>query len=69
MLAGMESRFRGRLRRWQNYGSVEKIAAESFWLAKFQVYGKARPRIPVIPRFIEVAPRACATEAPESCAE
>jgi hypothetical protein len=65
MLAGMESRFRGRLREWQNYGSVEKIAAESFQLARSQVYGKARPRIPVIATFIEVQPRACATEAPK----
>jgi len=65
MLAKMESRFRGRLREWQNYGSVEKIAAESFALAKFQVYGKARPPIPVVAAFIEVQPRACATEAPE----
>jgi len=65
MLAGMESRFRGRLRAWQNYGSVEKIAAESFQLARSQVYGKARPRIPVVATFIEVQPRACATEAPE----
>jgi hypothetical protein len=66
MLAGMESRFHGRLRQWQNYGSVEKIAAESFELAKMQVYGKARPGIPVVPTFIEVDPRACATEAPEA---
>jgi len=30
------------------------------------VYGKAKPPIPVIARFIEVEPRACATEAPEA---
>jgi hypothetical protein len=66
MLAGMESRFRGKMRRWQDYGSVQKIAAESFYVAKSQVYGKARPRLPVIPKFIEVQPRNCATEAPES---
>jgi len=66
MIAGMESRFRGKMRHWQDYGSIEKIAAESFDLAKSQVYGKARPRLPVIPKFIEVQPRNCATEAPES---
>ncbi len=66
MLAGMESRFRGKLRGWQDYGSIEKIAAESFGLAKSQVYGKARPRLPVIPKFVDVQPRNCATEAPES---
>jgi hypothetical protein len=66
MVAGMESRFRGKLRHWQDYGSVEKIAAESFALAKSQVYGKARPRLPVIPRFVDVQPRNCATDAPES---
>ena len=66
MMAGMESRFHGKLRRWQDYGSIDNIAAESFGLAKSQVYGKARPRLPVIPKFIEVQPRNCATEAPES---
>ncbi len=66
MIAGMESRFRGKIRHWQAYGSIDKIAAESFKLAKSQVYGKARPRLPVIPKFIEVQPRNCATEAPES---
>jgi nuclease S1 len=66
MLAGMESRFRGKMRHWQDYGSIEKIAAESFDVAKSQVYGKGRPRLPVIPKFIEVQPRNCATEAPES---
>jgi len=69
MIAGMESRFRGKMRRWQDYGSIEQIAAESFGLAKTQVYGKARPRLPVIPQFIEVQPRNCATEAPESLRE
>jgi len=66
MIAGMESRFRGKMRGWQNYGSIDNIAAESFKIAKSQVYGKARPRLPVIPRFIEVQPRNCATDAPES---
>jgi hypothetical protein len=66
MIDGMESRFRGKMRHWQDYGSVDQIAAESFHVAKSQVYGKARPRLPVIPRFIEVQPRNCATEAPES---
>jgi len=66
MMAGMESRFRGKMRHWQDYGSIEKIAAESFELAKSQVYGKAHPRLPVIPKFIEVQPRNCATEAPQS---
>lgn len=64
MLAAMESRFRGKLRRWQDYGSIDNIAAESWSLAKSQVYGKARPRLPVIGEFIEVQPRNCATEAP-----
>ena len=64
MISGMEARFRGKIRGWQAYGSIEKIAAESFGLAKSQVYGKARPRLPVIPRFIEVQPRNCATDAP-----
>ena len=62
----MESRFHGRLREWRNYGSVERIAAESFQLARSQVYGKALPRIPAITKFIEVSPRACATAAPEN---
>jgi len=66
MLAAMESRFRGKLRRWQDYGSIDNIATESFGISKTQVYGKARPRLPVIPEFIEVQPRNCATEAPES---
>ena len=66
MIAGMESRFRRKLRGWQSYGSIEKIAGESFGLAKSQVYGKARPRLPVIPKFIEVQPRNCATDAPEN---
>jgi hypothetical protein len=66
MIAGMESRFRGKMRHWQAYGNIDNIAAESFKLAKSQVYGKARPRLPVIPKFIEVQPRNCATEAPES---
>lgn len=66
MMAGMESRFRGKMQHWQNYGSIDKIAAESFDLAKSQVYGKARPRLPVIPRFVDVQPRNCATDAPES---
>jgi len=66
MIAGMETRFHRKLRRWENYGSPGKIAAESFGLAKSQVYGKARPRLPVIPRFVEVQPRNCASEAPES---
>jgi len=65
MLAGMESRFRGKLARWQDYGSIERIAAESFEVAKTQVYGKARPRIPVVAAFVEVQPRDCATQAPE----
>lgn len=66
MIAGMESQFRGKLRKWQDYGSIEKIAGESWRLAKSQVYGKARPRLPVIQQFIDVQPRNCATEAPES---
>lgn len=66
MLSGMESRFRSKTRRWQAYGSIDKIAAESFGVAKSQVYGKARPRLPVIPKFIDVQPRNCATEAPAS---
>jgi hypothetical protein len=66
MLVAMESRFRGKLRRWQDYGSIDNIATESFGISKTQVYGKARPRLPVIPEFIEVQPRNCATEAPES---
>jgi hypothetical protein len=66
MIAGMESRFRGKMRRWQDYGSIDQIAGESFQIAKSQVYGKARPRLPVIPKFIDVQPRNCATEAPKS---
>jgi hypothetical protein len=66
MLAGMESRFRGKMRRWQDYGNIGRVAAESFGVARSQVYGKARPRLPVIPQFIELQPRNCATEAPES---
>ncbi|HLY16708.1 MAG TPA: S1/P1 nuclease [Bryobacteraceae bacterium] len=64
ILDAMETRFRGRIRRWQDYGSIDQIAAESFKIAKSQVYGKARPHLPVIPRFIEVQPRNCATDAP-----
>jgi hypothetical protein len=66
MIAGMESRFHGKIPHWQAYGNIDNIAAESFQLAKSQVYGKARPRLPVIPKFIEVQPRNCVTEAPES---
>jgi hypothetical protein len=64
MLAKMEIRYRGRLGEWQDYGSIEKIAAQSFQLARYRVYGRARPHIPVVDKFIEVHPRACATEAP-----
>ncbi|MGA2135140.1 MAG: S1/P1 nuclease [Bryobacteraceae bacterium] len=66
MVAGMESRFHGKMRRWEDYGSIDQIAAESFKIAKSQVYGKARPKLPVIPKFIEVQPRDCATQAPEN---
>ena len=66
MMAGMESSFHGKMEHWQDYGSIDKIAAESFDLAKSQVYGKARPPLPVIPKFIDVQPRYCSTEAPES---
>ena len=66
ILAGMESRYRAQMKGWQDYGSIEKIAAESFHLAKSQVYGKARPRLPVIATFVEVQPRYCSTEAPEN---
>jgi hypothetical protein len=66
MIAGMETRFQGKARRWQDYGSIDKIAAESFGVAKSQVYGKARPRLPVIPTFVDVTPRNCATDAPQS---
>ncbi|MGA3040782.1 MAG: S1/P1 nuclease [Bryobacteraceae bacterium] len=69
MLAGMDARFHGKIRHWQDYVSIENIAGESFGLAKSQVYGKARPRLPVIPKFIDVQPRNCATEAPESLRE
>lgn len=65
-IAAMESRFHAKTKHWQDYGSIDRIAAESFRLAKSQVYGKARPPLPVIPEFIEVQPRNCATEAPES---
>lgn len=65
MIAGMESRFRGKLRAWQDYGGIDRMAAESFQIARSQVYGKARPKLPVIPTFIEVQPRDCATQAPE----
>jgi len=66
IMAGMESRFHRKMRRWQNYGSIEDIAAESFRIARSQVYGRSRPRLPVVPRFVEVQPRYCSTEAPES---
>ncbi|MGA2739430.1 MAG: S1/P1 nuclease [Bryobacteraceae bacterium] len=66
MMAGMESRFRGKVRRWEDYGGIDRIARESFRIAKSQVYAKARPRLPVIPKFIDVQPRNCATEAPET---
>jgi len=66
MIAGMESRFRGKMRGWQDYRGIENIAADSFGIAKSQVYGKARPRLPVISKFIDVQPRNCATDAPES---
>jgi hypothetical protein len=66
MIAGMEARFHGKQPRWQNYGSIEAIAAESWGLAKSQVYGKTKPRLPVIAKFIDVQPRNCATDAPES---
>ncbi len=66
MLAAMEARYQGKRDRWQNYGSVENIAAESFRLAKSQAYGKARPRIPVVATFVDVQPRYCATQSPES---
>lgn len=66
MISGMESRFHRKRQRWQDYGSIENIAADSFLVAKAQVYGKARPRLPVIATFIDVQPRNCATEAPAS---
>ena len=66
IIAGMESRFRGQRAKWQDYGSIEKIAAESFEVARRQVYGRARPHIPVVSAFIEVQPKDCATQAPEA---
>ncbi len=69
MIAGMESRFHGKIRGWQDYKTIETIAAESFGVAKSQVYGKARPRLPVIQQFVDVQPRNCASEAPASLRE
>jgi predicted Zn-dependent protease with MMP-like domain len=69
MLAAMESRFQQQRKRWEHYGSIEQIAAESFRLAKSQVYGKARPRVPLIHTFVEVVPRYCSTQAPENLRE
>lgn len=63
---GMQARFRKQRKQWRKYGSVEAIAAESFRLALTEVYGKAHPAIPIVPKFIEVQPRACATDAPEA---
>jgi hypothetical protein len=66
LMAGMEKRFRHQTQHWQNYDSIENIAGESFKLAKSQVYGKAKPRVPIVPMFVEVQPRLCGTQAPES---
>ncbi len=64
--AKIDSELQKKLRPWQDYGNIDRIAAESFRLAKSEVYGKARPRLPVVPTFIDVQPRNCSTEAPES---
>jgi hypothetical protein len=64
MLDAMESRYRGQRRHWENYSAIENIAAESWGLAKSKVYGKTKPRVPVIDTFIEVQPSHCDTEAP-----
>jgi len=69
MIAGMETRFQGKVRHWERYGSIDNIAADSFRVAKTQVYGKARPRLPVIATFIDVQPRNCSAEAPASLRE
>jgi hypothetical protein len=66
MIGGMETLFSGSRKHWQHYGSIDRIAAESFRIAKSQVYGKARPPLPLIPTFVDVLPRNCATEAPAS---
>jgi hypothetical protein len=41
-----------------------QIAAESFGLARTEAYGRAKPAIPVINKFIDVSPSQCKALAP-----
>lgn len=66
LVSDMESRYRSKLRAWQDYGTAEKIAAESFRLARSQVYAKSLPHIPIVGTFFDVQPRNCSTGAPAS---
>jgi len=40
------------------------IAVESFRRAKIDVYGKARPAVPIIDHFVRVSPSSCSQDAP-----
>jgi hypothetical protein len=40
------------------------VAAESFALAKAEIYGKAQPVIPTIDHFVDVRPSQCSLQAP-----
>jgi hypothetical protein len=53
----------------------ERVSAEDrcrsdcrgiFQIAKDDVYGKAKPNVPVIHKFVDVTPKECANEAPAS---
>src|SRR5262249_13406361 len=44
----------------------DQISTESFALAKQEVYGKAKPKVPVIHKFVDVSPKECETQAPSS---
>ena len=64
--AALIQEFQSHKAAFQAQTDPNKIAAESFQLAKEKVYAKAHPRIPTIGFFVDVSPKDCRSEAPPS---
>ena len=58
--------FHTRTAEFQMTTNPDEIAIESFGIAKQDVYGKAKPKIPVIHKFVDVSPKECKTQVPHS---
>ena len=58
--------FGTRTNEFQMKTDADQIAAESFELAKDAVYAKAKPKVHIIHKFVDVTPKECANEAPAS---